>query len=149
MSSPTAQPNADIDTTGESLAGRYLAAWSCHDASAVAAFVTDDVDFEEVTLGERLHGRPAVADFVDRFTATFSSDYHFELVSELATSDRLAAEWTASGHHDRDSPTLPATHKPFTIRGVTIARLVDGKLSASRDYWDMAGFLRDVGLLPS
>jgi steroid delta-isomerase-like uncharacterized protein len=130
------------------LAGRYLAAWSRHDASAVSAFVTDDVDFEEVTLGERLHGRPAVADFVDRFTATFSSDYHFELVSELVTSDRLAAEWTVHGHHDRDSAAFPATHKPFTIRGVTIARLDEGKLSASRDYWDMAGFLREVGLLP-
>ena len=149
MSATTAHPNLGTDTAGDGLASRYLAAWSRHDAQAVAAFVTDDVDFEEVTLSERLHGKAAVADFVDRFTNTFSSDYHFELTSELTTTDRLAAEWTITGHHDRDSPTLPATHKPFTIRGVTIARLDDGKLSASRDYWDMAGFLRDVGLLPS
>jgi steroid delta-isomerase-like uncharacterized protein len=149
MSSLTSQPNVETDTAGGGLAGRYLAAWSRHDALAVAAFMTDDVDFEDVTLGERLHGKSAVADFVERFTNTFSSDYHFELVSELTTTDRLAVEWTVYGHHDRDSAAMPATHKPFTIRGVTIARLDKGKLSASRDYWDMAGFLRDVGVLES
>ncbi len=86
--------------------------------------------------------------FVERFTNTFSSDYRFELVSELVTGDGLAAEWTVSGHHDHDAPMLPATHEPFTIRGATIARLDNGKFSSSRDYWDMAGFLREVGVLP-
>ena len=52
-----------------------------------------------------------------------------------------------SGHHDHDAPTLPATHRRFTIRGATIARLDNGKLSSSRDYWDMAGFLREVGVV--
>jgi steroid delta-isomerase-like uncharacterized protein len=148
MSSLTSRPNGTSDEPGGGLASRYLAAWNSHHGEAVAAFMTDDVDFEEVTLGERLRGRPAVADFVERFTNTFSSDYRFELISELTSTDGVAAEWTVSGHHDRDAPAMSATHKPFTIRGATIARLEDGKLRHSRDYWDMAGFLRDVGLLP-
>ncbi len=131
------------------LAEQYLEAWNTHRGDAVAGFMAPEVDFEEVTLGEHLHGAAAVADFVERFTATFSSDYHFELVSELATDTGVAAEWVVSGTHDRDSPALPATHRPFTIRGATVARLLDGRISVNRDYWDMAGFLRDVGVLPA
>jgi steroid delta-isomerase-like uncharacterized protein len=60
----------------------------------------------------------------------------------------MAAEWTVSGTHDRSSPELPATGEPFTIRGATIARLRDGKIAYNRDYWDMASFLAQVGILP-
>ncbi len=131
-----------------SLAKEYLEAWNTHRGQAVRAFMADDVDFEEVTLGERLHGSDAVADFVERFTATFSSDYRFELVDEFATESHLVAEWTVSGTHDRGSPALAATNKPFTIRGATIAQLQAGKFVRNRDYWDMAGFLREIGVLP-
>jgi steroid delta-isomerase-like uncharacterized protein len=133
----------------ERIAQRYLDAWNTHRAEEVGRFVTDDVDFEEVTLGEHLSGRKDVEAFVDRFTTTFSSNYRFELVTELSTDATMAAEWVVSGDHDRDSPLLPATDRPFTIRGATIARLTDGKISYNRDYWDMAGFLRQVGVLPS
>jgi steroid delta-isomerase-like uncharacterized protein len=133
----------------ESLATQYLEAWNSRQGDAVALFMTDDVDFEDVTLGKRMHGRDAVKEFVERFSQTFSSDYHFELVTEFVSGASLAAEWSVSGHHDRDSPALPATHKPFTIRGATMARLEDGKISYNRDYWDMATFLREVGVLPS
>src|SRR3954463_5296195 len=76
------QPTSPTDPTSRSLVDRYLAAWSSHDGAAVAAFMADDVDFEDVPLGERLQGSSAVAQFVERFTATFSSDYCFQLVSE-------------------------------------------------------------------
>jgi steroid delta-isomerase-like uncharacterized protein len=132
----------------DGLAQRYLEAWSAHDPSAVSAFMTDDVDFEDVTLGERLSGAEAVAAFVERFTDTFSTDYRFTLVSEATTATSLAAEWSVTGTHDRSSPALPATGKPFTIRGATIAQLHGGKIAVNRDYWDFATFLRDVGLLP-
>jgi steroid delta-isomerase-like uncharacterized protein len=135
-----------VDTDG--LAQRYLDAWSAHDPVAVSAFMADDVAFEGVTLGECLSGRKEVAAFVERFTETFSSDYRFTLVSEATTATSLAAEWTVSGTHDRSSPALPATGQPFTIRGATIAQLRDGLIATNRDYWDLATFLRDVGLLP-
>jgi steroid delta-isomerase-like uncharacterized protein len=131
------------------IARRYLDAWSSHDPAAIGAVMTDDVDFEEVTLGEQLHGRHEVEAFAKRFNDTFSSDYRFVLVTEATTDTSLAIEWVVSGTHDRDSPMLAATGKPFTIRGATIARLDGGRIEYNRDYWDMAGFLRDVGVLPS
>lgn len=131
------------------LGARYLEAWNSHDPARVGDFMADDVDFEDVTLGEVLRGRKEVMDFVDRFSETFSTDYRFDLQTELATDSTLALEWVVEGTHDRTSPALPVTNRPFSIRGATIARIADGRITYNRDYWDMAGFLRQVGVLPS
>jgi hypothetical protein len=66
-----------------------------------------------------------------------------------ATDSTLALEWVVQGTHDRTSPALPATNLPFSIRGATIARVADGRITYNRDYWDMAGFLQQVGVLPA
>ena len=131
------------------LGARYIDAWNSHDAARVGEFMADDVDFEDVTLGEVLSGQQAVMDFVDRFGETFSTDYRFDLQTELATDSTLALEWVVVGTHDRGSPALPATNRPFSIRGATIARVADDRITYNRDYWDMAGFLQQVGVLPS
>ena len=99
------------------LGARYIDAWNSHDASLVGEFMADDVDFEDVTLGEVLSGQEAVMDFVDRFGETFSTDYRFDLQTELPTDSTLALEWVVVGTHDRGSPALPATNRPFSIRG--------------------------------
>ena len=78
-----------------------------------------------------------------------ASDYRFTLVTEFVTDATIAFEWTVSGTHDRSSPALAATGKPFDIRGATIARLSDEKITYNRDYSDMAAFLRQIGVLPA
>jgi steroid delta-isomerase-like uncharacterized protein len=133
----------------ESMGTRYLAAWDTHTAAAVGDFMDEDVDFEDLPLGQKLQGRKEVEQFVEQFDQTFSSDYRFTLVTEFVTDSTMALEWTVSGTHDRTSPALPATGKPFNIRGATIARLRNGKITYNRDYADMAAFLRQIGVLPS
>lgn len=133
----------------ETFGARYIAAWNSHDGAQVASFMADDVDFEDVTMARRLRGPKEVEAFATEFGQTFSSDYRFELITELATETMLAAEWTVSGTHDRNSAELAATGKPFTIRGATIARLHGGKIAYNRDYWDMVSFLAQVGMLPA
>ena len=44
---------------------------------------------------------------------------------------------------------LPATNKPFRIRGVSVGALdSNGKIKHNRDYWNMADYLMQVGVLP-
>jgi steroid delta-isomerase-like uncharacterized protein len=133
----------------ESLGTRYLAAWDTHTPTAVGEFMDDDVDFEDLPSGQKLHGRKEVEQFVEQFDQTFSSDYRFTLVTEFVTDSTMTLEWTLSGTHDRASAALPATGKPFHVRGATIARLSNGKITYYRYYGDMADFLRQIGLLPS
>jgi steroid delta-isomerase-like uncharacterized protein len=132
----------------DSFGTRYIDAWNTHDPAVIGGLMADDVDFEDIALGAVFHSRKEVEVFAGQVAEGFSTDYRFALVTEFTTADSFCAEWTMTGTHDRDSPEMPATGKQFTIRGATIGRLDDGKMTYDRDYWDMAGLLRQIGALP-
>ena len=52
-----------------------------------------------------------------------------------------------SGTHKGDLPGLPATGKPFSLRGASIYELHDGKIKRNSDYWDMVTFLKQIRLM--
>jgi steroid delta-isomerase-like uncharacterized protein len=58
-------------------------------------------------------------------------------------------EWIISAIHKGDLPGMPATNKSFSIRGATIIELQTGKIKRNSDYWDLATFLKQVGLMAS
>jgi steroid delta-isomerase-like uncharacterized protein len=104
-----------------------------------------------VTLGERLEGKAAVRDYITGLETNFSSDYRMEWGQSVATDEAFATEWTMSGTHDRgdEQRGLPATGQRFQISGVSIGRRRDGEVVEERNYWDMASFLGQVGLMPA
>lgn len=127
---------------------QYLEAWNSHDGAEVAAFMADDVTYEDLPLGVISEGRDAIKAFVHE-TEQLSKDYKWTSVSEQASGDRYAFEWEIAGTHTGEVAGLPATNKPYRIRGVSIGRLDgDGKIKANRDYWNMADFMMQVGILP-
>jgi steroid delta-isomerase-like uncharacterized protein len=71
-------------------------------------------------------------------------------VSEQASGDRYALEWEMVGTNTGEAGGLPATNKAFRIRGVSVGIVdADGKIKRNRDYWNMADYLMQVGLMPA
>ena len=127
----------------------YLDAWNRHDGSAVAAFMAEDATYEDLALGVVHEGREAIESFVDE-AEQFSKDYAFISVSEQQSGDRYAMEWEMFGTNTGEAGGFPATNKPYRIRGVSIGRLdAQGKIQQNRDYWNMADYLVQVGILPA
>lgn len=126
----------------------YLDAWNSRDAARVASFMADDGTYEDLALGVVHKGREEIAAFVLE-TAHFSSDYRIEAVSEQSDGDSYAMEWEMYGTNTGDGGGLPATNKPYRIRGVSVGRRnAEGKITQNRDYWNMADYLVQVGILP-
>jgi hypothetical protein len=64
--------------------------------------------------------------------------------------DHFTIEFEVSGINDGDGAGFPATNKSFSLRGVSIGRLnADGKIIEQRDYYNIATYLSQVGLLPA
>ena len=127
----------------------YLDAWNNHDGSTVAAFMAEDATYEDLALGVIHEGREAIKSFVDE-AEEFSKDYAFTSVSEQQSGDRYAMEWEMYGTNTGEAGGIPATNKPYRIRGVSIGRLdAQGKIQQNRDYWNMADYLVQVGILPA
>lgn len=128
--------------------GPYLEAWNSHDPANVGAYMANDATYEDLAVGVVHEGREAIEAFVNT-THQFSEDYRFTLVSQQQSGGQYAAEWEMAGTNTGEAAGLPATNKPYRIRGVSVGRLdADGKIVQNRDYWNMADYLTQVGILP-
>ena len=58
-----------------------------------------------------------------------------------------AVEWVWRGKQTKDLPGLPATNRPFQVRGASIVEFRDAKISRCSDYWDLATYMKQVGLI--
>jgi steroid delta-isomerase-like uncharacterized protein len=126
---------------------KYLDAWNRHDPEGAAAMVCPEVLYEDVAAGRVMRSPKEVADWV-RENVAWSSDFHFELTGQVASGDDVHCEWVLSGTHTGDLRGIPATGRPFSVRGASIARIEGGRIREQRDYWDRMTLLIQLGVLP-
>ena len=137
----------DGQATLERILDEWASAWSSKDVAKFMALFTDDAVYEDVTFGEVAQGSEELRKFA---TGTFDAfaDLNFELKARFVSADgrRGALEWLWRGRQTKDLPGLPATGKPFEVRGASVLEFRDGKISRTADYWDLTTYLRQVGL---
>ena len=121
-------------------------AWSA-DVDALLALFVDDLVYEDVTLGVVNQSKDELRAFAGVFIAAIP-DCRVELNAVFGAGENAAAAWTMSGTQKGDSE-MPATGKSFTIRGASLFRLAGDRIKEVHDYWDMAAFLRQLGVLPT
>jgi steroid delta-isomerase-like uncharacterized protein len=73
----------------------------------------------------------------------------------VMTADKLIAEgdlvtvlWSARGTNTGTGNGLPATGKALTGRGITIWRIVDGRIAEEWSAFDQFSIMQQLGLLP-
>lgn len=126
---------------------RYRDAWNSHDVDAIVEFFTDDGVYEDATIGRVNRGKAEILAFVEETFAAFP-DFRVKDTgpATVDASGRFANEWTMSGTHEGDT-AIPATHQRFSLRGASVGEFEDDKISRNSDYWNMAEFLAQVGIL--
>ena len=98
-----------------------------------------------MTFGSVNHGLKELHDFAKGTLEAFG-DLKFELKSRVIAADGKsgAVEWIWRGRPIKDLPELPATNKPFEVRGASVVEFADGKISRDSDYWDLATYMKQV-----
>jgi len=76
------------------------------------------------------------------------SDIEFVVEDAFGQGDKLAKRWVFRGTHTGELNGIPATGKRISLGGVTVARMVNGKLVEERDYADDLGLLQQLGVIP-
>ena len=138
---PQVKPTSDRDAA---VAEKWIAAWNSHNPDKMLPVFTDDVFYEDVAYGEVSHGH---AEF-RKFAAS-----EFEAVPDLEL--KLVRASVQNGHAPLNGrlavPTRGSTkrEKKFTVRGVSVIDVRDGKIARSLDFYDSATIMRQVGLLPT
>lgn len=99
----------------------YFESWGGTDSAKVVSFMTDDVEFEDTTMKHASSGKAKVQKFVD-ICFRMVPDVKYEVVeSHLIGDDAYWVEWVM---------------QPNNLRGASIGKVVDGRISYNHDYWN-------------
>ena len=75
-------------------------------------------------------------------------DLQFTNESTIIESNRAVMIWIADGTHLGRLMNIPPSGHKFQVRGVTVLTLENNKVTHALYIWDVAGLLRNIGLLP-
>jgi predicted ester cyclase len=71
-----------------------------------------------------------------------------EIHGLVAEGDTVTRWWTLRGTHEGEFLGLPATHKPFTLTGIDVLRIAEGKIVEFWHQEDLLGLMMQLGAVP-
>lgn len=142
ISASTKSKSANKSETA--IAEKWIAAWNSHDPDTMLPLFADDIFYEDVAFGSVNHGKTELRKFAaDEFDG--APDLELKLLRADFHGNHGTIEWTFSG----TDKGVFKTGKKFSVRGVSVIDLRDGKISRNLDFYDSATIMRQVGVLPA
>lgn len=129
------------------IATDLISAWNTHDPHQIDALFSSDCVLNDCAIAEPLRGHRGLRRAV-LFNFLAFPDVRFEMVSQVCQGDRIALEWRATGTQRGRFMGIPATGRAVILDGVTLLTVRDGLICHLRRMWDIAGVIRQLGLLP-
>ncbi len=112
--------------------------------------VTDLYDANQVSYGLGMDV-PAGAEGIKQFISIYRTAYpdtHFTIEDQIAEDDKVVTRWTAVGSHQGELMGIPPTGRRVTVTGITINRIVGGKIMETWNNYDALGQLQQLGVVP-
>jgi len=124
-------------------------AWESGDIEGYFSFYTDDCINEHVAAGKVLRGKEELRNYYKALLTAFP-DFKVEIKSCFASGNQVCSETIYSATHKGKMPDMPMepTGKHWSVPGVRVDELKDGKSYRSRIYFDMASILQQLGVMP-
>ena len=124
--------------------------WNKGPEETVDAMCAQDVvGHGQAQHGADIHGPEHFKQFLRSFLRGFS-DIHVEIQDTIEQDDKVMARWTATLTHSGTFLGLPSTGKHVSVNGMTVQRIVGGKIVEGWDNWDQLSLLVQLGaVLPA
>lgn len=72
-------------------------------------------------------------------------DLRLTIEDQIAEGEKVVTRWRGSGTHEGELFGIAATGKQTTVTGITIDRIIDGRIVESWTNWDTLGLLQQLG----
>jgi steroid delta-isomerase-like uncharacterized protein len=135
---------------GKDLWTEFQMQYNKQGVSQVASFWASDAVYTDPT--GRYEGREAIQGYLQQADKPFS-DLRMDTTLLIEEGDTVVAEYeltaTITGPISMpDGTEIPATGKTLEMYGVSVITVRDGKFAIQHDYYDMAAFMSQLGLMP-
>ena len=129
------------------LAGRLLLAVNEHAPDRMVALLDDDYEGHDIAQPSTHRGRDTALKMAVRYLQAFP-DLSITQEDMIVQGDRVVVAWVARGTHRGVIMNIPPTGRTCEVRGTTWLVARDRRIQRVVCLWDVAGFLRCIGLLP-
>jgi steroid delta-isomerase-like uncharacterized protein len=111
---------------------------------------------EEILAADYVHHDPTTQEFgsgIEGFKRLIGyyreafPDLKITFDDQFGAGDRVVDRWTGNGTHQGELMGIPATGKPISAMGMSIHRIVDGRIAETWNIYDAAGMLRQLGVI--
>jgi steroid delta-isomerase-like uncharacterized protein len=114
--------------------------------------VLDDIAADDYVENDPFPGQGnGLADFKARVSSllTAFAPCTFTIEDVVAEGDRVVVRWHSSGTHSGAFLGMPPTNRDYTIAGIDIHRLADGRMIEHWHVVDQLSQLQQLGMIPS
>lgn len=92
-----------------------------------------------------IRGPEEFVKFVREIRGAFP-DIQIKVEDIFGADDKVVLRWSAIMTHTGDALGMPPSGRTVRTRGISIARIVDGKIVEGWDNWDQLGMLEQIGV---
>ncbi len=126
---------------------QLINAWNVGDVGRLVKFYAANYEGEDIGLAQTYYGIVGFQQMAHQYYSAFP-DLSFTLTQTIVQGDCAALSWISCGTHRGRIMNIPATGRPVRVSGITTLTVRDGLVIRSSVLWDVAGLLRNIGLLP-
>jgi len=76
-------------------------------------------------------------------------DVVLTIEDQIAEGDKVATRFTARGTHRGELAGVAASGRRVTVAGVTVSRIVNGRVVEDFDVFDQLGMFQTIGKMPA
>lgn len=120
--------------------------WNDKNLDAIDELIANDYVHHDPQSPPVSTGAAAYKGFVTYYLSAFP-DLRFTLEEELSDEDTVVTRWTATGTHNGLLYGVSGTGRHFSVTGITIARIRNGKAVESWNNWDSLGLMQQLGIV--
>jgi steroid delta-isomerase-like uncharacterized protein len=131
----------------KNIARRFIQIWGKGNLDIIDELAAPSLSVQYPVIPQVIRGTRMFRQVMEGFRSAFP-DSDLGIEEEIAEDDKVVMRWTFSGTHQGNLLGIPATGKKVSWTGITIYRIVDGKIVEERGEEDFLGFFRQIGLAP-
>jgi steroid delta-isomerase-like uncharacterized protein len=123
---------------------RYYDAYNKKNEAILSEVIADDyVDYGHEPPGRGVQG--AKGDYQD--IARAFADARFDIDEMFGSDDRVVVRWTLHATHTGPFAGLSPTQRKAAVRGISLYRLRDGKITETRNQADLLALFTQLGTI--
>ena len=125
--------------------------WNRKNLNAVDELMSADYLHHDASSPAVPRGMDGYKQFVNYYMSAFP-DAKFTIDDAFTTGhgtdvQNEVTRWTVTATHEGELAGIPRTGRRFSVTGISIARISNGKITESWNSWDALGMMQQLGVV--